>query len=103
MENSRFSLMLVLDDFLVIIHQVGNQYNIETFSLETFQSVWSQTEVPELLLLPDLMRGADRDVKTFYNYFAFFTAEIVTLFEVTEATFKVIMTTLKSLSLSYQP
>ena len=93
--------MLVLDRFLVIIHQVGNQYNMETFSLDTFQSVWSKAEVTELLLIPDLMRGPDRDVKTFNDYFAFFTPEIVTLFEVTELTFKVIKTTIKSVSLSH--
>merc|ERR550539_2187009 len=63
---------------------------METFSLDTFQSVWSKAEVTELLLIPDLMRGPDRDVKTFNDYFAFFTPEIVTLFEVTELTFKTV-------------
>ena len=82
--------MLVLDCFLVIIQRVDTEYNVETFSLDTFQSLWSRTDVAELLLIPDLMRGPDRDVKTFNNYFAFFRPNIVTLFEVTEATLKVI-------------
>ena len=88
-ENSQFILMLVLDCFLVIIQRVDTEYNVETFSLDTFQSLWSRTDVAELLLIPDLMRGPDRDVKTFNNYFAFFRPNIVTLFEVTEATLKV--------------
>jgi len=80
--------MLVLDCSLVIIQRVDTESNVETFSLDTFQSLWSRTDVAELLLIPDLMRGPDRDVKTFNNYFAFFRPNIVTLFEVTEATLK---------------
>ena len=106
MENSRFSLMLVLERFLVIVYQVDNQFNLETFSLDTFQSVWTRTEVSELLLISSLMRGTDRDARTWNDYFAFFSPDIVTLFQVTEVTYEVMKTPIKSssvLSLSIQP
>ena len=89
LENSRFSLMLLLDDFLVIIHQVDTHYNVETFSLKTFQSLINRTQMEELSLIPDLIRGPEKDVKTFSNYFVFFKPNIVTIFKVTEATLQV--------------
>ena len=97
-EYRQFIQMLLLDSFLVIIHRgdhingVDNEYHAEAFSLDTFQSLWSKTaaEVPELWLIKDLMRGAEMDVKTFNNCFAFFRPTTVNLFEVTQATLQVI-------------
>ena len=71
--------MLLLTSFLVVIYQEGNQYNMETFSLITCQSLWTKE-----FDLSSLMRGPKQDIKTFDNSIAVFRVNRVTLHVVSE-------------------
>ena len=76
--------MFLLTSFLVVIYQEGNQYNMETFSLITCQSLWTKE-----FDLSSLMRGPKQDIKTFDNSIAVFRVNRVTLHVVSEVSMEV--------------
>ena len=60
-ENS-FGHMFLLESYLVATYLEGDQQHLETFSLETFQSLWTIRNTSEFEI-SYLMRGVNKDIR----------------------------------------
>ena len=54
--------MFLLESYLVATYLEGDQQNLETFSLETFQSLWTIRNASEFEI-SYLMRGVNKDIR----------------------------------------